>query len=334
MNKIIGIKDNKIYFTCAIIVLVVSTIFYIAIFPSPSGGIYSASEFGSNVLKSDFFPPFSSLIYTSTKQSSSGEFLDSESLNKKGFGFGTVRDGTSVYVFLVLPNSPAEQAGLSEGDQILFIDYFPVEKMSEVEVNKAIDDNDSIILSVLHYGKKEPVEIKVTKSDIQLPSSYDDYFQKVNYMSGTDSSESSMPDYIKQLIKDSQDVVNDVEYDVELSKLAILFGSIAWLIIELVSLYFILKVLKWSLNFKGKLSKTRSISLLIFSVIFITAFFVFISYFFPLFHTLIKMGKELEGGWIDLSDLLFVAGFIVLIIINLPTIIWKFFIERRSLLFN
>ena len=123
---------------------------------------------------------------------------------------------------------------------------------------------------------------------------------------------------------------NDIEYDIELSKRAIPLAALTWVIIELLSLFLILKATRRTTNFTGKSSKVRGWLDIILFTLCISGLIVVGSYFFPLFHTLIKMGESLEGGFIDLSDIIFIIGFVILVLINLFTILSKFFIDRRS----
>ena len=322
-------KGNKVYKLSLILTLTVFTIFYVKLFPVSSGGIYSASEFGSDVLHSDYFPPFSSLIYNATRESTPVNSSDQEPSQKQGFGFGTAQDNSRrLFVFLVLPNSPAERAGLKQNDEILKIDNIDVKNLDELEVNKTIDGKDSINLSVARSNLKESINIEIKKDTVNLPDPYNALLNETKYMPGI-GDYSSSPDYSYKVTQGLQDVINNAEYDVELSRRAIVFGALIWGIIELISLFLILKVLKWSVNFKGKLQKTRGLLLTILSIFLIPALLVFASYFFPLFHTLIKMGESLEGGWIDLSDLIFAVGFFILVVINLSILIPKFYKEKK-----
>ena len=216
-------KVNKTYKLPLILTLVVFTIFYIKIFPVSSGGIYSASEFGSDVLHSDYFPPFSSLIYNTTRELTPANSLDQEPTQKQGFGFGTAQDNSRrLFVFVVIDSSPAEKAGLQKGDEILKIDNVVVKEMSELEVNKSINSKESINLSVTRSNIKDPIDIKVTKDTVSFPGPYNALLNETKYVPGI-GDYSSSPDYSKKVTQGLEDVINNAEYDVELSYRAIIF---------------------------------------------------------------------------------------------------------------
>jgi carboxyl-terminal processing protease len=91
----------------------------------------------------------------------------------------TVRDGKLV-VIAPLKNSPAEEAGILPGDQIVLVDG---ESAGEMTIWDAImkirgEKGTEVILTVLHDGDEETTEVTIIRDEIEIPSieiSFEDY---------------------------------------------------------------------------------------------------------------------------------------------------------------
>ena len=96
------------------------------------------------------------------------------SLNGELEGIGaelTVENGKLIIV-APLKNSPAEQVGLRSGDYIYMVDDQPTSEMSLFEAIMTIrgpKDTD-VKLTIVREGEDEPLELTITRQEIQVPS--------------------------------------------------------------------------------------------------------------------------------------------------------------------
>jgi carboxyl-terminal processing protease len=69
-------------------------------------------------------------------------------------------------------DTPAYEAGVLAGDVILKIDGKPTESMSVTDAVDLItgDPGTKIVLTVLHEGSKEPIDLAMTRAEIHVPS--------------------------------------------------------------------------------------------------------------------------------------------------------------------
>lgn len=72
-----------------------------------------------------------------------------------------------------IPGNPAEAAGILSGDELLAVDG--VEITAEFTVQQVVDlvrgeKGTKVVLTVLHLGETEPVDIEVERGDILIPS--------------------------------------------------------------------------------------------------------------------------------------------------------------------
>ncbi|MFA7628421.1 MAG: S41 family peptidase [Candidatus Dojkabacteria bacterium] len=91
----------------------------------------------------------------------------------EGIGAELGYDDGQVIVVTPLEGSPAKAAGIRPGDYILKIDDY--ELTSEDTVYDAVakirgEAGTDVVLTVLHKGESEPVEITITRDEITIPS--------------------------------------------------------------------------------------------------------------------------------------------------------------------
>jgi carboxyl-terminal processing protease len=101
------------------------------------------------------------------------------SLNSKG-KFGGVgiqistdhQNGDRLMVISPMVDTPAFEAGVLAGDFIVKIDGKPTDNMRVSEAVDLItgDPGQKIVLTVLHEGEREPVDLEMTRAEIQVPS--------------------------------------------------------------------------------------------------------------------------------------------------------------------
>jgi carboxyl-terminal processing protease len=82
-----------------------------------------------------------------------------------------VRDGQTVIV-APIEGSPAEEAGLRAGDVILAVDGEPTDGWTVDDLRNAVrgPKGTDVTLSVLHPGESQPVELVITRAEVEVPS--------------------------------------------------------------------------------------------------------------------------------------------------------------------
>lgn len=98
--------------------------------------------------------------------------IETSSFEGKFEGIGaqvSKTDKDELVVIAPLPGTPAEKAGIRPGDRILRIDGQPTDKLS---LNEAVlkirgEKGTQVKLSILHEGEAKPVDITVTRAEIE-----------------------------------------------------------------------------------------------------------------------------------------------------------------------
>jgi len=110
-----------------------------------------------------------------------GAYLDAEQrstslLNTAGkiSGIGASvsnRDG-KIIIVVPHPGMPAEAAGIRAGDELIAVDGAPVSEMTYTEaiLNVRGPEGTEVLLTVLHEGETETVEIAVVRAEFDVPS--------------------------------------------------------------------------------------------------------------------------------------------------------------------
>lgn len=100
------------------------------------------------------------------------EFNSSLNGELEGIGAELTVENGRLTIVSPLKNSPAEQAGLEPGDFIYLVDDKPTSEMSLFEAIMAIrgaKDTD-VKLTIIREGNDEPIEVTITRKEIQVPS--------------------------------------------------------------------------------------------------------------------------------------------------------------------
>lgn len=97
---------------------------------------------------------------------------EQESLSGTLVGIGVVvgeRDGR-VTVLSVLPDTPADAAGVRPGDRILAVDDKRVDRLRPEDVTPLVrgEVGTTVVLTVVHAGETGPVEIPITRQRIEI----------------------------------------------------------------------------------------------------------------------------------------------------------------------
>jgi len=108
-----------------------------------------------------FFPPENAKIFQSEI---SGNF--------EGVGMEIGMKDDIITVIAPLKDTPASKAGILSGDRILKINDTQTPGMKVDQAIKLIrgKKGTQVVLTILHEGKKEPIEIKITRDTIAIPT--------------------------------------------------------------------------------------------------------------------------------------------------------------------
>ncbi len=108
-----------------------------------------------------FFPPEDNKMFTSEI---SGNF--------EGIGMQIGVKNEVITVIAPLKGTPAEKAGILPGDKVIKIDELTTAGMREDEAVRHIrgKKGTEVKLTIVREGKKEPLEIKVTRDTIEIPT--------------------------------------------------------------------------------------------------------------------------------------------------------------------
>jgi carboxyl-terminal processing protease len=99
-------------------------------------------------------------------------FQEDISGNFVGVGMEVELKNKILTVVAPLKDTPAYKAGIKTGDKILKIDKKPTADLSVEQAIKLIrgEANTSVTLSILHEGETTPVEIKLARTTISIPT--------------------------------------------------------------------------------------------------------------------------------------------------------------------
>jgi len=101
--------------------------------------------------------------------------LESNSLAGKfgGIGVDLSRDQNGHLVLFPIPNSPAEKAGILEGDRLIAVEALEISPETPLETVQAGirgPEGEAVRLVIAHPPDFEPVEIRIKRESIPLPS--------------------------------------------------------------------------------------------------------------------------------------------------------------------
>jgi len=88
-----------------------------------------------------------------------------------GYGFQKIKKDNKLYIALVFPNSPAQEAGLKRGMQILKINGKSVDSMSDEELNSALGEDKVGVEATLEVSDNGVIKnITMSKSVVKISS--------------------------------------------------------------------------------------------------------------------------------------------------------------------
>lgn len=89
-----------------------------------------------------------------------------------GIGVSILQHRDGVYVQSVIPNTPADKAGVRYGDKFVAIDGKEAKEMSSSEVSKNVrgERGTSVNVKLERAGSNQPVELTINRGGVPLPS--------------------------------------------------------------------------------------------------------------------------------------------------------------------
>ena len=89
-----------------------------------------------------------------------------------GIGVSILQHRDGVYVQSVIPNTPADKAGLRYGDRFITVDGKDVREWSTAEVSKAVrgEKGTAVKIRVERAGANNPLDFEITRGGVPLPS--------------------------------------------------------------------------------------------------------------------------------------------------------------------
>jgi carboxyl-terminal processing protease len=89
-----------------------------------------------------------------------------------GIGVSILQHRDGVYVQSVIPNTPADKAGLKYGDRFLLVDGKDAREWTSAEVSKNVrgEKGTSVKVRVERAGVAQPIDLEITRGGVPLPS--------------------------------------------------------------------------------------------------------------------------------------------------------------------
>jgi carboxyl-terminal processing protease len=89
-----------------------------------------------------------------------------------GIGVSILQHRDGVYVQSVIPNTPADKAGLRYGDRFLAVDGKDASDWTSAEVSKNVrgEKGTSVKVRVERAGVSQPIDVEITRGGVPLPS--------------------------------------------------------------------------------------------------------------------------------------------------------------------
>src|SRR4051794_18577629 len=89
-----------------------------------------------------------------------------------GIGVSILQHRDGVYVQSVIPNTPADKAGLRYGDKFLFVDDKDAKEWTSAEVSKNVrgPKGTTVNVKIERVGAAKPLEFNIVRGGVPLPS--------------------------------------------------------------------------------------------------------------------------------------------------------------------
>jgi carboxyl-terminal processing protease len=126
-----------------------------------------------------------------------------------GIGAWVNTEGEFLTIIEPMKGSPAEQAGLQAGDQIIAIDGEDMTGIAaEVARLKVLGEaGTNVVLTVVREGVEQPFDVSVTRAEIKIPSVESDMLENniayVHLLAFSDSSTEEMRSALKELLAEN-----------------------------------------------------------------------------------------------------------------------------------
>ncbi len=123
-----------------------------------------------------------------------------------GIGVSILQHRDGVYVQSVIPNTPADKAGIRYGDRFLEVEGKDAKDWSSAEVSKNVrgERGTPVNVKIERAGSKEPVDFTIVRGGVPLPS-VRNYFMlnsEAGYVGLTGGFQETTSDELKQAIAD------------------------------------------------------------------------------------------------------------------------------------
>jgi carboxyl-terminal processing protease len=147
-----------------------------------------------------------------------GEFQESVTGDFEGIGAEVMQEGNSIVVTSPMKGSPAEDAGIEPGDEIVAVDGESVEGMTANEAVQLIrgEKGSEVELSIVK-GSNDPVDITVTRDTIHVDSVTYEEVDNVGYVSVNRFQEGTSEEFEEALNtahdNENDDIIIDFRYN-------------------------------------------------------------------------------------------------------------------------
>ncbi|WP_411841856.1 S41 family peptidase [Salinicoccus sp. HZC-1] len=142
------------------------------------------------------------------------EFQESVTGDFEGIGAEVMQEGNRIVITSPMKGSPAEQAGIEPGDQIIAVDGESIEGMTTHEAVQLIrgEKGTDVVLTIVR-GDSEPMEISITRDTIHIESVTYDVVDGVGHISVNRFQQGTTEEFEKSLNQAAEDDVEDVIID-------------------------------------------------------------------------------------------------------------------------
>ncbi|AKG74119.1 S41 family peptidase [Salinicoccus halodurans] len=142
------------------------------------------------------------------------QFQESVTGDFEGIGAEVMQEGNRIIITSPMKGSPAEEAGIEPGDQIVAVDGESTEGMTTHEAVQLIrgEKGTDVVLSIVR-GEGEPMDITVTRDTIHIESVTYEVVEGVAHISVNRFQQGTTEEFEKSLNQAAEDEVEDVIID-------------------------------------------------------------------------------------------------------------------------
>ncbi len=142
------------------------------------------------------------------------QFQESVTGDFEGIGAEVMQEGNRIIITSPMRGSPAEEAGIEPGDQIIAVDGESIEGMTTHEAVQLIrgEKGTDVVLTIVR-GEGEPMDITVTRDTIHIESVTYEVVEGVAHISVNRFQQGTTEEFEKSLNQAAEDEVEDVIID-------------------------------------------------------------------------------------------------------------------------